>query len=149
MDWDDCKRAFYVDGSLRDVYVANTTVADWDIFLELVSSLKTASFINGEPEQIPTKAPEIFDKNGDVSFLLEIELGKVKLNCHFFTVDEIELDIDPKEVTSQQELDAVGDVLVEIGKSLNKDVVLTDENSPDSRWFLYESSTEKLKFLGD
>lgn len=149
MDWKECKKAFYVDGSLRDIYVQNTTATDWGKFLDLVSSLKTASFRDGEPDNLPTQVAEIFEGTGEASLLLQIDLGKVKLNCHFFTIDEIELDVDPKEVTSQQELDAVIDVLVDVGKSLNKDVILTDENSPNSRWFVYEYSTEKVKFIND
>ncbi len=146
MDWDECKAAFYADGSLRDIYVHNTMAADWGKFLKYVSSLKTSCFRDGKPDQLPTQVPEIFKKSGISSLLLVIELGKVKLNCHFFTVDEIELDIDPKEVTSQQELDAVIDVLVGIGRSLSKDVFLTDENLPESIWFRYSAATGMVTF---
>jgi hypothetical protein len=143
MDWDECKAAFYVDGTLRDIYVHYTTDADWGKFLTYASSLKTSFYRRGEPAQLPTQVSEIFEEH---SFFLVIELGKVSLKCHFFTVDEIELDIDPKEVTSQQELDAIIDVLVGIGKSLDKDVVLTDENCPDSKWFEYNAATGTVVF---
>ncbi|WVX49221.1 hypothetical protein ROLI_023100 [Roseobacter fucihabitans] len=44
MDWQDCRKAFYVDGSLREIYVRDTTAADWDVFLDAVSSKITAYF---------------------------------------------------------------------------------------------------------
>lgn len=149
MDWKDCKRAFYVDGSLRDIYVHGTTRVDWDQFLKLLSSLEAEGFVNGQLSQLPKQATEIFEQNGDTSFLAKFEISNVKLNCHFFTVDEIELDIDPKEVTSQQGLDAVVEILALIGKKLGKDVVLTDENTPASRWLIYENSTSKVKFINE
>ena len=146
MDWDECKAAFYVDGSLRDIYIHNTTAADWNKFLTYTSTLKTSYSRQGEANQLPTQVTEIFEENDETSFGLVIELGKVKLNCHFFTVHEIELDIDPKEVTSQQDFDAVIDVFVGIGKSLDKDVVLTDENLPKSKWFEYHAATGTVAF---
>ena len=131
MDWDACKAAFYVDGSLRDIYVHNTTAADWGKFLKYTSTLKTSYFRNGEPDQLPVQASKIFQEIQNSSLLLVVKLGNVNLNCHFFTEDDIELDIDPKEVTSQREFDAVVGVIVGIGKSLDMDVVLTDENSSE------------------
>ena len=83
MDWDECKAALYVDGSLRDIYVHNTTAADWERLLTYTSSLKTSYFHDGEPAQMPTQVTEIFEERDAASFLLVIEAGKVKLNCHF------------------------------------------------------------------
>jgi hypothetical protein len=149
MDWQDCKKAFYVDGTLRDVYVRDTTAADWDVFLEAVSSKITATFIDGEPHPLPTHASEIFELNHEKSFLLEILLGQVKMLCYFFIEEEIELDIDPSEVTSQAELDAIVDVLALIGRALGRDVILTDENFPTSIWFVFDASKADVRFVAD
>jgi len=149
MDWQDCRKAFYVDGSLRDIYVQDTTVADWDVFLDAVSSKITATFVDGEPHPLPTQASEIFERSDGESFLLEINLGQVKMNSHFFTEEEIELDIDPSDVTSQTELDAIVDVLAVIGRALGRDVILTDENQPTSVWFVFDPSKADVRFVAD
>ncbi|MDE1130055.1 MAG: hypothetical protein OSA49_00695 [Ascidiaceihabitans sp.] len=149
MDWQDCRKAFYLDGSLRDIYVRNTTAADWDVFLDAVSSKITATFVDGEPHPLPTQASEIFEIENKKSFLLEILLGQVKIKCHFFTEQEIELSIDPSEVTSQAELNAVVDVLTIIGCALGRDVILTDENCPTSVWFIFDASKADVRFVAE
>lgn len=147
LDWDTCKKAFYIDGSLRDIYVQDTSGYDWVRFLELSSSLETTSFVNGKPAKLPQTVAEIFQKRDDAALLLTISLGDVKLNCHFFLQEEIELDFSPEQVGSQHELDALIGFLATLGRLLGKNVSLTDENLPDSRWFLYETSVDKVNFI--
>jgi hypothetical protein len=149
MNWQDCAKAFYVDGSLRDIYVRDTRADDWDVFLGAVSSKMTASFVDGEPYPLPTAAKEIFSVNATKSFLLEIRLGQVIINCHFFTEVDIELDIDPSQVTSQAELDSIVEVIELVGRALGKDVVLTDENSPSSIWFAFDAVKSQVRFVAD
>jgi hypothetical protein len=149
MEWQDCREAFYVDGSLRDIYVQDTTVDDWDLFLEAVSCLQTATFVDGDPYPLPTQASEIFERSGETSFLLKIILGQVKMNCHFFTKEEIELDIDPSEVTAQAELDAIVEVLAIVGSALGKDVILTDENVSTSIWIVFDAIKADVRFVTD
>jgi len=149
VEWQDCREAFYVDGSLRDIYVRDTTLDDWDLFLGAVSSLLTATFVDGEPYPLPTQASEIFERSAETSFLLKIILGQAKMNCHFFTEEEIELDIDPSEVTSQVEFDAIVDVLSLIGSALGRDVILTDENVPTSIWIVFDAINADVRFMTD
>ncbi|ATG44065.1 hypothetical protein PhaeoP18_02313 [Phaeobacter piscinae] len=149
IDWQDCKGAFYVDGSLRDIYIQDTTASDWDVFLDAISSKTITTFVDGEPHPLPTQASEIFERNGDTFFLLEITLGQLKMNCHFFTEEEIELDIDPSEVTSQAELDAIIEVLALLGSTLGRDVILTDENMPTSIWIVFDAIKADVHFVAD
>ena len=51
--------------------------------------------------------------------------------CHFFTPDEIELDLDPAEVSSQGAMDSVLRFMGCLGSCLGRDVTLTEENSPE------------------
>ncbi|ATG43679.1 hypothetical protein [Phaeobacter piscinae] len=149
IDWQDCRGAFYVDGSLRDIYIQDTTAADWDVFLDAISSKIITTFVDGEPHPLPKQASEIFERNGDTSFLLEVTLGQLKMNCHFFTEEEIELDIDPSEVTSQAELDAIIEVLSLLGSALGRDVILTDENMPTSIWIVFDAIKADVHFVAD
>ena len=146
MDWEKAKAAFYCDGSLRDVYVRNTTIEDWNRFLAYASQQSASYYVDGALLPLHYQASEIFEERDRKARLLAINLGKVVLNCHFFTVDELELDIDPKQVTSNHAFDAVFQALTDIGKTLKKDVILTDENAPTSEWLRYEATSGTLKF---
>lgn len=143
--WDECRTAFYVDGSLRDIYVLRTTLADWDKFLQFASTLKALYFHDGILESIPKYATGLFGKNVHAS-LLHIEVESLVLNCHFFCVEEIELDIDPELLTSQADLINVLCFITRLGKALAKDVALADENAPDSIWFRYDANLDELAF---
>jgi len=64
-------------------------------------------------------------------------VATVKIHCHFFVPDEIELDIDPREVVGPQEHSAVLDFLERLSGTTRKSVRLT-ENSPESVLLNYE-----------
>ena len=53
------------------------------------------------------------------------------LNCSFYAEDEIEFDLDPRDVSSEDEFLRVMDFMRLIGKRLAKDVLLTEENAHD------------------
>ena len=147
LDWEQCKTAFEVDGSLRDIYVLGTTIDDWQSFLDSLAGAETAVFCDGTPCDLPALV-ELFDQDDLAAYLLTLRLGKVQLNCHFFTVEEIELDLDPSEVTSEIEFEAVLAFMSDLGRRLRKTVVLTDENRPASAWLTYEATTGHVVLSG-
>ncbi|RTR26584.1 hypothetical protein EKG37_21180 [Robertmurraya yapensis] len=62
---------------------------------------------------------------------MSININGVLINCHFFSVDEIEFNIDPKEVKSKYEANAVFEFMKNLSKILDKESILTGENSPE------------------
>ena len=51
----------------------------------------------------------------------------VLANCHFFTPDEIEFDIDPREVVGQPQLDGVFEFMRSLAQSVGRDAILCPE----------------------
>lgn len=148
--WDDCKEAFREDGSLRDIYVQGTSLEDWDRFygflLDCGFSLTFAR--NGEPAKLPSQAAEALqDPNSTHNLMIGVE--NLTLNCHFFTEEEIELDVDPREVHSQSELDLVLGFMRNLGKCLSKEVILTAENFKDLVWFQYLPESDQMHYDGN
>lgn len=131
-------RAFEVDGSLRDIYVLDTTLEHWDLMLKYVRTAGLiAAFTCGlEPTTPPATAAEIFAQLEDpehASFLLSLDVAGVQLNCHFFQTDEIEFDLDPREVTDERRYDALLAFMVGIGQATGNRVVLSGESSSGTR----------------
>ena len=62
---------------------------------------------------------------------MSINTNGVLINCHFFSEDEIEFDIDPKEVKSKSKADDVFEFMKNLSKILVKESILTGENSPE------------------
>ena len=75
-----------------------------------------------------------------------VDLGAVRVHCHFFLPEEIELDVDPREIQSQAAMDRALSLVLRLGRCLRKQVVVTEENAPDRVWFRYEPSSDAIDF---
>lgn len=128
--WETVREEFAFDGSLRDIYVLGTTIADWQRMLDAirVTGYRLTYFRAEQPTEIPTKAEDAFPLPNQADRRLSLWFADVLANCHFFTVEEIEFDIDPREVKSQHELNALFDFMRCLAQATNKEVVLTGEN---------------------
>jgi hypothetical protein len=119
---------FFCDGSLRDLYVKNVSFADW---LTLLKVAKTY------PVSIHPADLDLFGRPTedslftDLTKLLAIDAGGVTICCHFFTPEEIELDIDPREVKGNEQVAAVFSFMHRLADALVKPVLLTPENAED------------------
>ena len=142
MRYSDLSDEFEVDGSLRDIYVLNTSVSDWNRVLHLTPSLGGfAYFCDGEEAPLPTDARLVL---GDVdhSHLLRFSLGGPTINTHFFVEDEIEFDVDPSGITSQPDLDLVLGFCASIGRGIGRDIRITPENASDVVYLYYSIEQE-------
>lgn len=61
--------------------------------------------VDANPTPLPQKTESIFSMR-EHQKLLSIWIEEVQLNCHFFVEDEIELDLDPRQI-SKKSFDAV------------------------------------------
>lgn len=133
---------FNVDGSLRDIFASGTAISDWNQLLNLAHrSQKLEYFVDGVETSLPLTAASIFEDNKHTHFL-RINLGGPTLNTHFFVVDEIELDLDPKEVNSQADLDMILKFCAALGHEISRDVFVTPENTPEIFYFSYSAELD-------
>ncbi|GAB2775449.1 hypothetical protein [Salinimicrobium soli] len=135
-NWKSLKEDIYFeDGSLRDIYISKTDRTDWESWCKLVNKNYDVEFYDGLSRKKTTRIniDTVFEFWDDREKFPDtnnatINLGNVKVKCYFFTEKEIENDIEPREVkTENDHLNVIG-YLKEIAETLNKDVVLTSEN---------------------
>jgi hypothetical protein len=129
------------DGSLRDIYVFNMSADDWDKFLSFASSRRSVYSFDGEERSLPV-AERLFSARGG-SHLLVIQVGSASVNCHFFAASELELDIDPREVSSAPQHNQVLEFAEAIALALQKPIVLTPENIPESPLLSFDPAASK------
>jgi hypothetical protein len=145
--WDDVREWFEPDGSLLDAYVFETTVADWQAFVDLVRS-KGWWFTyseNNRLRRLPDRVEEVLAQRGEVASLLQVRpVPEVSINVHFFTVEEIEVDFARGELQGQERLDLLCEFLRAVGRRLGKPVILTPENFPEDSLIGYDVATDRI-----
>lgn len=128
--WDTCRQDFEWDGSLRDLYVTPATMDDWKAVFPLLRAQSDVEFLT---ESGPVCIPETIDESffGEVRPMLRFRTGGVLLVFHFFTPQEIECDLDPREVTGQASLDALLAFMQQLGDLTRKRAILAPENGTE------------------
>jgi len=130
MDWLRIAPAFKPDGFLRDIYIFDTSLMDWERVWEiLLADPHRLSFsVDGEITAPPADAAEVFRLGQAHSVCASLALGKQRLNCHFFTEEEVEFDLDPRDVRGPSEAERLEQFLAELGRTTAKEVRLTPES---------------------
>jgi len=131
--WHNVAADFEPDGALRDIYVQNATLADWQIALDLIRrGYAPVTFTrDGVEGALPPSAADAFADRADAALSLKFEVGGIELACYFFTPTEIEFDLPPAQVNSEERFGALQDFLRALATTLRKPVVLSFESSPE------------------
>jgi hypothetical protein len=137
MNWKYLKEEIYFcDGSLRDIYVLNTSREDWQKWIDFVNGNYGIEFHYCDHKGNRLTSEKIiskyvfnsWDRINDFTNDVTIKIGDIIVKCHFFCEEEIENDIDPNEVKTIEDHYLVINYLKSISKILDKEVILTIEN---------------------
>lgn len=142
-------KAFYVDGSLRDIYVLGTTLGDWQ---KLLAFLRASAYfvefiVTGEVRSLPESIEEVFALVHKHGGMVRVDEKNLALHCYFYTYDEMEFDLDPRAINSAQQLSRLLDFIRTIGNLLKKPVILTPENVSRVVLFRFDPATMSEEWL--
>ena len=146
---DILKEVFYQDGSLRDVYVRETTGDDWQ---KLITFLESGEYqvtykLDGTEGPLPSDFSDIEKHIGELGQLLSIYIEGVRMNSHFFGTQEIELDLLPDEVDTEEKAESVFRFMAEMGRLLGKEVILTPENGREYVMVRFDPKANEMELL--
>ena len=128
--WRDVKHHFAFDGAWLDVFVLNTDLIVWQRVLHALAmaGYENEYFIDSKKAKLPEAAAVIFAQREERNTLLSIRFSGVLANGYFITTDEIEFDIDPREVTGQAQLNGLLEFMQRLADSAGTDAILCPEN---------------------
>ncbi len=129
-EWEKVRADFEPDGSLRDIYVFGTTLADWSVLMTLALETDRAAELTVEGDRLPSPQPSAAWFGGASGPLLRFRAGRVTLACHFFTDTQIELDFQPGEVCDRDALRALLSFVAELSRRTAKPAHICHENAP-------------------
>jgi len=138
MHWQELKdKIYFEDGSLRDIYVLNTTKTDWKKWVALVNEKYIVEFYDAKTDSTSDKidlkiVEKYWESNDRETIQAKIKLNSIIVMCHFFDDSEIENDIDPSDFKSQVDHANFVGYLDDIAAVLRKEVYVTVENTQSS-----------------
>jgi hypothetical protein len=130
--WDEVKNFFDPDlmGALPDVFVPGASVEDWEALLGLVRTRNWQWQYSEGPTELPLPtAAAVLTRSAD-SDIAELRVWPVPdvlAIFRFMSDDEIDFDVDLRELQGQAGVDVLCGFLTEIGRELGKPVVMTPE----------------------
>jgi hypothetical protein len=139
---------FEDEGLLRDIYVLNTNITDWKKWVDIVNENYSVEFYNGQTKATENKinflvVQDYMTGKTDLLNLATINLNGIDINCHFFTDQEIENNVDPIQIKTIEDHNRLLDYLQTVSTVLNKRIILTPENSRN--YVLIECENGKTK----
>ncbi|MFI0430615.1 hypothetical protein [Mariniflexile sp. HMF6888] len=136
-NWKNIEWIFEKDGALRDIYVQNATISDWEKVVDLLNSEYKLTF--GIYEDNLTDKIDIgyvktmfADETGELETKsATIDLSGIVVKCFFFLENQIEFDINPTEIKTESEFIKITDFMKSISLKLEKQITLCGENQPE------------------
>ena len=139
--WNDIQWIFEPDGSLRDIYVQDISIREWEKLIDHLNANFNLRYSDTDQIDKEYALEYLRDKSGEMeSKTLTIHLGQIQVNCFFFLSEQIEFDIDPKEVNSINDFEQIESFMTSISDILQEQVTLTEENSPEFPLFKVDSN---------
>lgn len=130
-NWRNIKWIFEPDGFLRDIYVQDISLQDWKLLIRYLNKSHKLIFDDLDKIDSDYVLKFLIDKNEEMDAKsVAINLDGIIANCHFFIEDQIEFDIDPKDINSLKDYLKVEAFMQNISELLSNQVTLTGENSP-------------------
>ena len=153
-NWDEIKWIFEPDGSLIDIYVQNVKIEDWIILINYLNANHIVKYgplgENKETNKIDLDylIHLLNDKTGELELkIVSIIIDDIIINLHFFSIDEIEFDIDPKEIYSFDNYNKILDFMNKVSELLNKPLILSGENYSEFPVINLDFSKNLIKVL--
>jgi hypothetical protein len=126
--WDEVSHEFGDEGALREIVVRGADLETWDRVLRHLQREHGPRFsVNDRVAGTPRDAAELLQAASGSMPLFSFRIAEVELTCHVTGGREIVFAFDPREVAGQEELDALIRFLEEIGRTAERDVILTYE----------------------
>ncbi|MEU7905925.1 hypothetical protein [Actinoplanes sp. NPDC049118] len=130
--WDDVQSVFDAElmGSLPDLCVPKTSTDDWQSLLDFVaSSAWRFEYAEGDTILPLPRAEAVFSRPADAespALRVWITSSLVAIFC-FYAPEEIDFDINVREIRDQEALDVFCEFLRSVGRRLGKSVLMDGE----------------------
>ncbi|MFI5881920.1 hypothetical protein [Streptomyces sp. NPDC051554] len=152
--WDDVKCFFDPDstGSLPDVRVPNASMEDWQAVLDLVAEKGwKCQYSEGQTVLSVPRAEVVLSRPTDAECpeLRVWPTVDVLAIFRFHAADEVDFDVDLRELQGQDRLDVLCDFFREIGRRLGRPVLMDPEGEYGHPVLGFDVEADRVLLLAD
>ncbi|NGO79183.1 hypothetical protein G6045_26540 [Streptomyces sp. YC504] len=152
--WDDVKCFFDPDfmGSLPDVRVPDASAQDWQAVLDLVAEEGwKCQYSEGEAVLPVPRAEVVLSRPADAECpaLRVWPTADVLAIFRFHADDEVDFDVDLRELQGQERLDVFCSFLREIGRRLGKPVLMDPEGDSGHPVLGFDVEADRVVLLAE
>jgi len=146
--WSQAAEHFVPDGGLRDIYVRHVSIDNWEtLYRWLLHTYPHVFTRDGIQIDPPPSVEFIWQDRAVASNLLTLQVSGMRVNCHFFQSDDLELDLRPEEVVDEEHFGAVSNLMIGLGRRVDKQVVLSyQEGKHDAVFLEYRPEDDELMY---
>ena len=150
MNWTELKeKIYYWDGSWRDIYVLEASLDDNLSWTNYINGNYRIEWFNGSTQKDEDKTDfevirQFWNGNHDLCSTVKVFIEHIQINNHFFVPNEIENDIDPREINSIEDHEKIVKYMIDLSKLLDKAIILTPEN--DKEIVLMKVSKDNIEY---
>jgi hypothetical protein len=95
--------------------------------------------LHGRPTALPKTFSEVMADGSCAASRLMVGLSEdFTADCYFFTPEEIEFSLDPRQICGEHELGQLLAFITQIGLAVNKSVLLTLENCRENPILVFD-----------
>ena len=148
--WEDFERDRNEDdGALWGIYLLNTTLGDWAVAMQMVSERQDGISFQGAwtGPGFPDDPTSLVAVDIEQASLLSIDISGAVLNCHFTAIDEIEFDMDPREVRDISHLEAVFDFMMALANAVGKETVIAGLHNQEYVNYRYRPGADGVEYV--
>lgn len=152
--WDDVEYFFDLDemGSLPDVRVPDASVEDWQAVLDLISASGwKCQYSEGEVVMPVPRAEAVLSRPADAE-CPELRVwppADVLAIFRFYAAEEIDFDVDLRELQGQDRLDVFCGFLRAIGRRLGKPVLMDPEGDGGHSVLGFDVEADRVVLLAE
>ncbi|MDR2197718.1 MAG: hypothetical protein LBO07_07155 [Coriobacteriales bacterium] len=124
--WDVIKaNTYFVDGSLRDIFVNDITEDEWGKWVDFINAAYEIDW--DDKDKVDYEVIKARWKKHESPGTAKLFIGNIQINTHFF--GDFENDIDPREVNTEYDHACILDYMKSVSELLGKEVYLSEENT--------------------
>lgn len=150
--WRSVRSVFEPEGSLRDIYIRDVTLVEWAKLIDHLNTHYCIKFGDDKRAQIDKEyvINHLSDDTRSMEHrLLIIALNNINVHCNYSVINEIEFDIDPKEINSIEDFESIEAFMISVSRTLKKKVILTGEADPEYPIYTVDFELNINKLFGE